>query len=129
MRDESLSALRSHDYRTWTVGPGSNRSSNFDVGHRPTADISNRFAPTAAGMRGNHRFTLAARTVPVTVNVPAARKRIRCFFPAVELLHNERSDVSLEVRCEFIGSSFPTGYKQNFTKIGLIPLGVYRLFE
>jgi len=80
-------------------------------------------------MRANHSFTLAARRVPVTVNVPAARKSDRCFVPAVELLHDAGSDVSVEVRREFIASSFPMGFKRNVTTIDLIPPGVYRLSE
>jgi hypothetical protein len=98
------------------------------MGHQPTADISNWFAPTTAGMRANHRFTLAARTVPVTAKVPASRKRIRCFFLTVVLTHDEVFCVSVEARCEFRGSIYPMGYKENFAKNVLIPLGVYRLF-
>ena len=124
----SLSALREHDYRARMVGARSIRSSNFDMGHQPTADISNWFAPTTTGMRANHRFTLAARTVPVTAKVPASRKRIRCFFLTVVLTHDEVFCVSVEARCEFIGSIYPMGYKENFAKNVLIPLGVYRLF-
>jgi len=44
------------------------------MGHQPTADMGNWFAPTTAGMSANQRFTLAASTVPVTVKVPRQKE-------------------------------------------------------
>lgn len=82
------------------------------MGHQPTADISNWFAPTTPGMRANQGLTLAARTVPVTVKVPASRKRIRCLFPAEVLTHDAVSGVLAGVRDEFITSVYPMGYKE-----------------
>lgn len=99
------------------------------MGHQPTADMSSWFAPTTAGMSANQRFTLAASTVPVTVKVPARKKRMRCFFPAVVLTHDAVSGVAVRVRCEFIGAVYPTGYVKESHKCAHIPLGVCRLLE
>lgn len=79
------------------------------MGHQPTADMSNWFAPTTAGTSANQRFTLAASTVPVTVKVPARKKRMRCFFLEVVLTHEAVWGVATRVRREFTGSATPAG--------------------
>ena len=58
---------------------GSTRSSSAEAGHHPVATRRSWLAPTSPGKSANHRFTLAARIVPVSVKVPAKKNRIRCF--------------------------------------------------
>ena len=99
------------------------------MGHQPSADMNSWFAPTTAGMSANQRFTLAASTVPVTVKVPARKKRMRCFFPAVVLTHDALSVVAVMVGCEFIGAVYPIGYTKESNKYGRIPPGVCRMLE
>ena len=72
------------------------------MGHQPSADMNSWFAPTTAGMSANQRFTLVASTVPATVKVPARKKRMRCFFPAVVLTHEAVLVTAITLRYEFI---------------------------
>lgn len=91
------------------------------MGHQPSADMNNWLAPTRAGMSANQRFTLTASTVPVTVKVPARKKRMRCFFPAVVLRHDAVSGVTVRVRGECIGVVYPSGYIKRRRKSVHIP--------
>lgn len=70
------------------AGVASTRSSNFDMGHQPVADMNSWFAPTTAGTRANHELTLIINTVPTSVKAPASRKRTRCLVPVAVLAHD-----------------------------------------